>query len=469
MRMLNYKLKIGLVPERRYLADWRTRKGIFCPKYAVDNKNKIVSYIKEHFTDDDTQFLDLEWLNDEGLLSETEDCEKVRDYFKKEGVDAIFIINCNFGNEEAAGTIAKMMNLPTLLWGPQDMLFEEDGTRYTDSQCGLFAISKQLKRLGVPFSYIENCEIEDEIFTKGIKSFFSVATMVKNFKGLRITQVGTRLNPFKSVMANELELTEKFGFNMQNVNMAVATPKLERILKERDADLTRDVETLKKNYDVAGLDDELLKKMLTFVYFYIEIFEETGADVLSTECWTAMPQAFNANPCLAMSILSDMGYIVTCESDIHGAVSNVLLMCATRGKCPPLFGEFTCRNPKNKNSELLWHCGPFPYSQKNEKSKAYLYNTKPSFRVRDGVYTIARFQGDRGKYTLLGGTLKTTDGPHTFGTYLWAEFGNLSRIEKKLINGPYIHHMTEVYGDFAEELEEFCKYIPELEYDPIED
>lgn len=465
--MMDYKLKIGLVTERRYIADWKTRKGIFAPKYAVENKNHILKYLKENFVDEDTQFVDLEWLNEEGLLSETQDCEKVRDHFIKEGVDAIFIINCNFGNEEAAGTIAKMMNLPTLLWGPQDMSFEEDGMRHTDAQCGIFAISKQLQRLNVPFSYIENCKIEEQAFADGLRKFFSVATMVKNFRKLKITQIGVRLNPFKSVMSNELELTEKFGFNMQNVNMADATKRLERLYEEKQADLEKDLVELKKKYDVSGYDDELLKKMLTFVYFYIEIFEETDASVLSTECWTSMPLAFGANPCLAMSILADMGYIVTCESDIHGAVTNALLMCASRGKVPPIFGEFTCKNPINKNSELLWHCGPFAYSMKDENSKAILYNTKPSFKVKDGTYTIARFQGHKGNYTLLGNAFNTTEGPHTFGTYMWAEFPDLAKVEKKLVYGPYIHHMSEVYGDYEEAIKDFCKYIPNLTYDDI--
>ena len=224
--MLGFKLKIGLIPLRRDLPDAKTRKGIFEPAKAEENKNKIISYIKKEFSDNLTEFVDLEWLNKEGLLFDTADCEKVREHFKKEKVDAVFIINCNFGNEEAAGTIAKMMNLPVLLWGPQDMVFEKDGTRYTDCQCGLFAVSKQLQRLNIPFSYIENCQMEEEVFRKGVLRFLSVVTMVKNFKGLRITQVGTRLNPFKSVMANEMELTEKFGFNLQNVNMAVASEKL---------------------------------------------------------------------------------------------------------------------------------------------------------------------------------------------------------------------------------------------------
>ena len=467
--MLDYKLKIGLVPERRWLADAATRKGIFAPKYAVENKNRIVSYIKDNFTDEATCFTDLEWLNEEGLLSENGDCEKVRDYLKNEKVDAIFIINCNFGNEEAAGQLAKMMGLPTLLWGPQDTSFEPDGMRFTDAQCGLFAISKQLQRLNVPFSYIENCPVEDDRFKNGLEKFLSVVTMVKNFNGLKVTQVGTRLNPFKSVMYNELELTEKFGINLQTVNMAVVTKKFEEIYASRKDELKKDMVSLKEKYDTSALNDETILKMLAFVHVYIEIINETGSDVLSSECWTSMPLAVGANPCLAMSILYDMGYIVTCESDIYGAVTQALLMCASRGKKAPLFGEFTCKHPTNKNAELLWHCGPFPYSVKADGEKAKLFNTKPSFRAKDGEYTISRFQSAKGKYTLLGGNFNTTEGPYTFGTYMWAEFKDLSKIENKLIYGPYIHHMSEIYGNFKDELEEFTRYIPELEFDSLED
>lgn len=467
--MLDYKLKIGLIPEVRDLGDFETRKGIFEPAKGVENKNMAVSYIRDNFTDEITEFTDLEWLNERGVLYKNSDCKRVCEYLKNEKVDAIFIINCNFGNEEACGRIAKEMGVPVLLWGPQDMVFEPDGMRYTDCQCGLFAISKQLRRYKIPFSYIENCPVESPVFAEGLNKFLSVAAMVKNFKNLTITQVGTRLTPFKSVMYNELELTEKFGMNINNVNMAQFEEKFNNALASKSAELIMDIATLKEKYDTAGLDDAALTKMLSFVYTYIDIFNETGSDVLSSECWTAMPLGVGANPCLAMSILYDMGYIVACESDVHGAVTCALLSCASRGASAPIFGEFTVRHPENKNAELLWHCGPFPYSVKDENSQAVLYNTKPSFKAKDGEYTIARFQGDNGKYTLLGGEYHTTDGPHTFGTYMWAEFKELSSIEKKLINGPYIHHMSELYGKYGDVLEEFCKYIPNLEFDPIEE
>lgn len=464
--MLDYRVNIGLVPERRFLPGTK-RNGIFNPDYAVANKEKAVKYIKEKFENQNTRFIDIDFLNEEGLLYHIDQCEDVAEYFKKENIDAIFIINCNFGNEEAAGKIAQLVGKPVLLWGPRDAVFNEDGIRYTDTQCGLFAISKQLKRYNLPFTYIENCYIEDEAFRKGLNKFLSVVCMVKNFKKLRVIQVGARVKPFKCVMTNEMELLEKFGIDIVPINMTEATEKLNKIYSENIETLKAEAQEIRKKYDTSSISDVLLIKMMTFVHFYKEIDKENKASVISTECWTSMQAAFGAMPCLAMSILADMGYIVACESDIYGAITSALLSCAVRGATPPFFGEFTCRNPKNDNSELLWHCGPFAYSLKKDGINASLYNARPSFQLEDGSYTISRFQAEKGKHYLLGGNFKTTDGPYTFGTYIWAEFDNLPKVERKLIEGPYIHHMSEVKGNYADTLKEFCKYVPQLIFDDI--
>ena len=94
--MLNYKLKIGLLPIRRWIKEPPKRIGIFQSDYAVENKNACLQYIKENYTDEQTEFVDIDWLNDEGLLYMDGDCDKVAEYFKQEKIDALFIINCNY-------------------------------------------------------------------------------------------------------------------------------------------------------------------------------------------------------------------------------------------------------------------------------------------------------------------------------------------------------------------------------------
>lgn len=324
-----------------------------------------------------------------------------------------------------------------------------------------------MKRYNIPFSYITSCDIDEPKFKNGFDKFLSVVTMAKNFFGLRVVQVGTRVKPFKCVMANELELTEKFGIEVVPVNMAEASIKFNAILNEKKDVLSKHVSKIKAEYDINGTDEATLTKTAAFIEFYKEILDENMGDVISTECWTVMNLAFGAMPCHAMSILADMGYIVVCESDIHGAITAALLSSAARGKKPPFFGEFTVRHPSKDNAELLWHCGVFAGSLKNEGEKPKLVTAKPNFCVRDGEYTIARFQAEKGEYYLLGDKFKTTQGPATTGTYLWAKFENLDNIEKKLVEGPYIHHMSEISGDYVAAIEEFTKYVQGLIYDRL--
>ena len=51
---------------------------------------------------------------------------------------------------------------------------------------------------------------------------------------------------------------------------------------------------------------------------------------------------------------------------------------------------------------------------------------------------------------------------------MWAEFKDLPALEKKIIEGPYIHHMTEIPGNYTEYLKEFARYIDEIIFDGIE-
>ena len=463
--MLQYNVKIGLAPMRR---DVTPRPGIFNWEKAEERGHRIVAYIREHFTDDKVSFVDLEGINPVDVMYCDEDAQKVIDRFNAEKVDAVLIINCNFGNEEIAAQVARGVGKPVCIWAPIDDSFLPDGTRYTDSQCGIFGVSRQLQRFHIPFSFIETCAVESDTFASSFARFVSVSCMVKNFRGMRIAQVGMRPKPFCSVIFNEGELMQRFGMHIIPVNMAVIIDKYNRILKERDAELEEGAKILFERYQMDKDTPPLAKKIYAFVLLYKEIFEEYDVDVISSECWTSMQLGVGAMPCTAYSILADMGYIVSCESDMHGAISMALLSCAALGKNPPFFGEFTVRHPEDKNVELLWHCGPFAYSLKKPGTVAREENQRQWFQVKDGKFTICRFDQDDGHYQLLNGTLESADGPYTFGTYLWARFNNLTKWERKLIDGPYIHHMAEVEGDYTWELREFCRLIPHLDSDTVD-
>ena len=468
--MLNFKVKIGLIPMRRNTTD--RPKGTFLSWYSAEQRGeRFVKYIEDNFTNENVSFVDSKGLGHKDLIFDDASAADIINRFRDSDVDAILIINCNFGNEEAAADIAKALGKPVLLWAPLDDEYYVDGMRPTDSQCGLFGVSRQMQRYHIPFSHLPCCRVESEEFAKGFDSFVRVACMVKNFRGMRIGQIGARPQPFFSVICNEGELMEKFGIRIVALNFAMIQQRFEAA-KELYADEIKEYEKyFLNNFKLDELTPKYINSMATLAATYKHLYDEFNLDVISAECWTATPLMFDGlAPCAVYGLLNDMGYMVSCESDLHCAMTMALLKCATLGEGKPLFGEFTVRHPENKNAELLWHCGPFPLSQKAESgidSTARLVNQREWFRAKDGTYTVARIDQESGEYYVLPMLCKTTEGPQTHGTYIWGEFEDLQSVEDRLIDGPYIHHFVEIEGDYRKEIKEFCKYFPNLKVDEM--
>ena len=107
--MLNYQVKIGLAPMRR---DVTPRPGIFNWEKAEERGRAAVEYIKKHFASENVSFVDLKGINPVDVMYCEADAEKVIERFNQEKVDAVFIINANFGNEEIAAQVARGVGKP---------------------------------------------------------------------------------------------------------------------------------------------------------------------------------------------------------------------------------------------------------------------------------------------------------------------------------------------------------------------
>lgn len=136
--------------------------------------------------------------------------------------------HCNFGTEYVCARLAKELNVPVLLWGPLD----ENGVRLRDTQCGLFATGKVLRRFQVPFTYMTNCRLDDSVFERGIRDFLAVCNVVKTFRSIRILQISTRPFDFWTTMCNEGELLEKFNIQLSPVPMIELTEKMKSVKAE---------------------------------------------------------------------------------------------------------------------------------------------------------------------------------------------------------------------------------------------
>lgn len=446
--MIKPTITLGFVP---------TRRSIFSAPDALKYKGLTQDKLQQL----GVSFVDIDDVNTEGLLYDDADVATVVAKFAQAGIKGLFVPHCNFGTEYVVARLAKKLGVPVLLWGPRDERPDADGVRLRDSQCGLFATGKVLRRFGVPFTYLTNCRLDDPEFTRGISDFLRVCNVVDSFRNMRILQISTRPFDFWTTMCNEGELLERFNIQLAPV------PMTELVQGVKHAKGTpahaQTIEYIRQVMDVQVTDEELANVAAMKVAMQT-LAQQYGCQAVAIQCWNALQVELGVMPCCANALLTDEGLPVVCETDIHGAITALLVQAAACGDHPIFFADWTVRHPDNENGELLQHCGPWPLSLAKTKPilgrpLAFDHPGAVSAECKHGEITLARFDGDNGEYSLLLGKAKGIEGPYTKGTYLWIEVENWKRLEAKIVEGPYIHHCAGIHGNLVAVLYEACKYM----------
>lgn len=453
-------VKLGFAP---------TRRSIFSAPAAVEYADLTRKKLKEM----GVSFVDIIDISEDGLLHDDNDRCRIEEKFKRENVDGLFVPHENFGTEYEVARLAKGLNVPVLVWGPRDECPDENGIRLRDSQCGMFATGKVLRRFEVPFTYLTNCHLEDAAFEKGIRRFLAVCNVVRAFRNIRILQIGPRPYDFWSTMCNEGELLEKFNIQLAPVPLTELTEEMQSV-KAENTKVNEVITYCKTNFNIA-VSGEALLNVAALKVAVRNLADQYGCCAGAIQCWNALQTETGIMPCAANALLNEEGFPVVCETDIHGAVTALMMEAAGMNQKRSFFADWTVRHPSNDNGELLQHCGPWPLSCASCRPTigyplAFSHPGAVEAEAKHGDLTLARFDGDHGEYSLLLGNAKGIDGPYTKGTYLWVEVENWPRLEAKLVEGPYIHHCVGIHQDVVPVLYEACKYIgvrPDL-YDDVE-
>lgn len=408
---------------------------------------------------DMVEIADINDLCENGIASEYGTIQKIVEKFQHAEIDALFLPFCDFGEESIAAGIASQFHVPTLIWGPRDTVPNTEGSRGRDTQCGIIAATKVLSRMKVAFSYIINSPAESERFIKGFEDFIRTAMVVKTMKNLRIAQIGNRPETFMSVISNEGELLERFGIHIVPISVGTVIHYAEEIVENPSDGFWKYVDEFTHKMDCfMHMDESRIIWCCAMTMAMEKAVKEKDCIAASMECWPRMEE-LKGLPCASMGELADRGLPVSCEGDINGAVTLAILKACSLGDTSPFFADLTIRHPENDNAELLWHCGPFPYSLRDQAKQTRVNDFKGNWELRKGDITVCRFDGMFGKYSLFAGEGKAVEGPETTDTYVWFETENWEEWEEIFVFGPYIHHVGGVYGNYKRILEEVTKYI----------
>ncbi|MCU0522703.1 MAG: fucose isomerase [Anaerolineae bacterium] len=445
-----------------------------CPigKFVFSNEDaiRVKCTLQEKLHLWQVPYIDLEGVLEDGLVRDQTHVDTAVAHFRKAGATALFMPHCNFGTEGAVGMIAKKLGVPVLLWGPRDEAPLDDGTRLRDTLCGLFASSKVLSKLSVPFTYIENCRLDDPKLRQGIDTYVRAAHIAGALRsGMRIGLIGQRIDFFWSTIVNESELLQKFAVEVLPFDMVEFIAASRQRAKARQEHYAKEVAELRRAYRIEGLENAALMNVLAVRDQILDLAADHGLEAIAFQTFMSVVDAMGAYCIHAEGEVAEH-YAFALESDIHGAISGALLRRAALGRDPVWLAEFTSRHPTDDNAALLWHAGA-PLSMRHPDAEVRIGHhwILPSplsgmthFRLKDGPITVARFDGDTGDYRLAVGEGHSTDGPATQNNYVWMQVDDWPHWERTIIEGPFPHHLAMTYGAYSDALIEACRFVPGL-------
>jgi L-fucose isomerase-like protein len=211
---------------------------------------------------------------------------------------------------------------PMILWGLAGDI--EDGRIVTAApQAGTTALRKVFEDLGYKFRYVYNV-IGNKSPLDKIKSFALAATAVKSVEKTKVGMMGFRDMKLYNTLYEGLSLKSQIGTEIEFFEM------LELVQSSKNID-NNDVLALlgkiKKDWDfVKPIDEEFLKKGITYFLAVKKLAEENGYDGISLKDVDGMKKLLSFPPAMIFMLLSDELNICTIpENDAMGAVTQLIV------------------------------------------------------------------------------------------------------------------------------------------------
>ena len=186
---------------------------------------------------------------------------------------------------------------------------------------------------------------------------------------------------------------------------------------------------------IVQIKDAELKNVAALKIGMEQLVNKYSCQAIAIQCWNALQSELGIMPCAANALLNDQGIPVACETDVHGAITALLVEAAALKTKRFLFADWTIRHPDIPNGELLQHCGPWPVSVSKEKPLltyplALIFLEALQQRQSTVLFLYVVLTATMVNILSLIRPCKGVEGPLCKGTYLWIEVENIKRLEE---------------------------------------
>lgn len=378
-----------------------------------------------------------------------------RDNCKK--IDGIIIVLPNFGDEIGIVNTLNLakLDIPVLIQASDDKIDKMDIENRRDSFCGKLSVCNNLYQYGIKFTNtsIHTYPIDSSEFSDDIDQFSKICKVVKGIRTARLAQIGTRPSAFQTVRYSE-KLLQRTGITVIPVDLSEIISKANSMKKNKEVE-DRIIEI--KAY---GTIPEYIKEEKIIVSaklgLAIESFiYENKCVAGAMQCWSSIQENYGCAACLPMSMLSDKGIPMACETDITGALSMYALSLISSS--PSGYLDWNNNYMDDPNKCINTHCSSYPkgfISADLEISNLDVLGASLGFdkcfgackaNIAPGKMSFAKISTDdgKGKIKAYFGEGEFTDDPvKTPGGIAVCKIDNLQKLLDFICQNGYEHHVA---------------------------
>lgn len=387
-------------------------------------------------------------------MTSLEEAQQCADELQSQPIDLLVMFMATFNDSTMITAIAEKVTAPLLLWALPEPL--DDGHLHLNSLCGINLAAHTLTKLGRKYDYIY-CDVDRASVSDKISVLSRARRAQRILNGARIARIGERPPGFEPCDYDADRLQQSLGvevvpLDLQQQLFASAKTTAAQAVDEVIERLTPEVD---------GLDeiDEAPKRSTLSAYVAMQnMAQNDNLHGFAVRCWPEFFSDMGCAACAAMSMLSDDGLPASCEADVNGTITQLMLQ-AMSGE--PAFGTDLVAVVEADDAIALWHCGLAPRSMANPSQKPRVTNhvgrklpLLMDFALKPGTVTVARLSEHDGTYRLVVGRGEMLDRPKPYhGTSGMVRLENPARdVIDTIIREGLEHHISITYGDHVDSL-----------------
>ena len=388
------------------------------------------------------------------LITDLESARRVAESLETGKIDLLLIFQATFADSTMTSTLVEKTGAPVVLWAIPE---EHTGGRLRlNSFCGINLAAHALTRRGCCYETIF-APPDDPYALEKIHNLALAGRARNALRSTRLGRVGEHPQGFETCQFDAAVIFKTFGLEV--VQFVLEKDLFPQVLAVDASQI--DAIQAQLGEQVSGLDEldsGAMRRSLAVYAAFQEIASQRGIDGYAVRCWPEFFTELGCAACGAMSMLSDEMIPCSCEADVNGTITQMILQSISE---KPAFGTDIVSNDEERDAVVIWHCGLAPRSMSDplEPPGVTIHSNRKlpllfEFSLKPGAATIARLTESSGEYRLAVGRGRIIQAPRSFsGTSGLLQFDQPARkILDVILSEGLEHHISITYGDYTESL-----------------